>query len=441
MKSKLNTIPEAIKDIRDGKLIIVVDDEDRENEGDFVGAARTVTPQMINFMATHGRGLICMPMSEELCAKMELDLMVSQNSSHHETAFTVSVDLIGHGCTTGISASDRALTIKRLVDPKAKPSDFARPGHIFPLKAKNGGVLRRAGHTEATVDFARMAGFEEAGILVEIMNEDGSMSRLPDLLKIAKKHKMKIVSIKDLIEYRMKHDSLIKREVEVDMPTKYGHFRVRAYSQDGSPEPHLAIIKGSWKEGEPVLVRVHSSCLTGDIMGSMRCDCGDQLAAAMQHIEKAGKGVVLYMQQEGRGIGLLNKLKAYQLQEQGFDTYEANVHLGLPMDARDYGVGAQILNDLGISKMKLMSNNPKKRVGLIGYGLEIVDNVSIEVEPNTHNKKYLEDKRDKAGHDILGNAINVLKEKSKKAKAKAKPVAKKTVAKKAAAKKKAAKKK
>lgn len=441
MKSKLNTIPEAIKDIRDGKLIIVVDDEDRENEGDFVGAARTVTPQMINFMATHGRGLICMPMSEELCAKMELDLMVSQNSSHHETAFTVSVDLIGHGCTTGISASDRALTIKRLVDPKAKPSDFARPGHIFPLKAKKGGVLRRAGHTEATVDFARMAGFEEAGILVEIMNEDGSMSRLPDLLKIAKKHKMKIVSIKDLIEYRMKHDSLIKREVEVDMPTKYGHFRVRAYSQDGSPEPHLAIIKGSWKEGEPVLVRVHSSCLTGDIMGSMRCDCGDQLAAAMQHIEKAGKGVVLYMQQEGRGIGLLNKLKAYQLQEQGFDTYEANVHLGLPMDARDYGVGAQILNDLGISKMKLMSNNPKKRVGLIGYGLEIVDNVSIEVEPNTHNKKYLEDKRDKAGHDILGNAINVLKEKSKKAKTKVKPVAKKTVAKKAAAKKKAAKKK
>lgn len=441
MKSKLNTIPEAIKDIRDGKLIIVVDDEDRENEGDFVGAARTVTPQMINFMATHGRGLICMPMSEELCAKMELDLMVSQNSSHHETAFTVSVDLIGHGCTTGISASDRALTIKRLVDPKAKPSDFARPGHIFPLKAKTGGVLRRAGHTEATVDFARMAGFEEAGILVEIMNEDGSMSRLPDLLKIAKKHKMKIVSIKDLIEYRMKHDSLIKREVEVDMPTKYGHFRVRAYSQEGSPEPHLAIIKGSWKEGEPVLVRVHSSCLTGDIMGSMRCDCGDQLAAAMQHIEKAGKGVVLYMQQEGRGIGLLNKLKAYQLQEQGFDTYEANVHLGLPMDARDYGVGAQILNDLGISKMKLMSNNPKKRVGLIGYGLEIVDNVSIETEPNKHNKKYLEDKRDKAGHDILGNAISVLKETSKKAKAKAKPVAKKTVAKKAAAKKKAPNKK
>lgn len=441
MKSKLNTIPEAIKDIRDGKLIIVVDDEDRENEGDFVGAARTVTPQMINFMATHGRGLICMPMSEELCAKMELDLMVSQNSSHHETAFTVSVDLIGHGCTTGISASDRALTIKRLVDPKAKPSDFARPGHIFPLKAKTGGVLRRAGHTEATVDFARMAGFEEAGILVEIMNEDGSMSRLPDLLKIAKKHKMKIVSIKDLIEYRMKHDSLIKREVEVDMPTKYGHFRVRAYSQEGSPEPHLAIIKGSWKEGEPVLVRVHSSCLTGDIMGSMRCDCGDQLESAMKHLEKAGKGVVLYMQQEGRGIGLLNKLKAYQLQEQGFDTYEANVHLGLPADARDYGVGAQILNDLGISKMKLMSNNPKKRVGLIGYGLEIVDNVSIETEPNKHNKKYLEDKRDKAGHDILGNAISVLKETSKKAKAKAKPVAKKTVAKKAAAKKKAPNKK
>lgn len=441
MKSKLNTIPEAIKDIRDGKLIIVVDDEDRENEGDFVGAARTVTPQMINFMATHGRGLICMPMSEELCAKMELDLMVSQNSSHHETAFTVSVDLIGHGCTTGISATDRALTIKWLVDSKAKPSDFARPGHIFPLKAKTGGVLRRAGHTEATVDFARMAGFEEAGVLVEIMNADGSMSRMPDLLKIAKKHKMKIVSIKDLIEYRMKHDSLIKREVEVEMPTKYGDFRVRAYSQEGSAEPHLAIIKGSWKEGEPVLVRVHSSCLTGDIMGSMRCDCGDQLEAAMKHLEKEGKGVVLYMQQEGRGIGLLNKLKAYQLQEQGFDTYEANVHLGLPMDARDYGVGAQILNDLGISKMKLMSNNPKKRVGLIGYGLEIVDNVSIEVEPNKHNKKYLEDKRDKAGHNILADTINILKEKPKKAKAKARPVAKKVLAKKVVAKKAAAKKK
>ncbi len=398
---KLNTIPEAINDIKKGKVIIVVDDEDRENEGDFVAAARSITPQIINFMATHGRGLICMPMSEELCDRLDLPMMVSKNSAQHETAFTVSVDLLGHGCTTGISAHDRAKTIQFLVDKDAKPSDFARPGHIFPLRAKAGGVLRRAGHTEATVDLARMAGFEEAGVLVEVMNADGSMSRLPDLLKIAKKHKLKIISIKDLIQYRMKHDRLVKREVEVNLPSKYGVFRVRAYSQIGTNEPHLAIIKGNWKKDEPVLVRVHSSCLTGDIMGSLRCDCGDQLSAAMQAIEKAGKGVVLYMQQEGRGIGLLNKLRTYQLQEQGMDTYEANLHLGLPMDARDYGVGAQILNDLGISKMKLMSNNPKKRVGLVGYGLEIVENVSLEIEPNAHNQKYLETKRDKAGHTIL----------------------------------------
>jgi 3,4-dihydroxy 2-butanone 4-phosphate synthase/GTP cyclohydrolase II len=411
---KLNTIPEAIADIKKGKLIIVVDDEDRENEGDFIASAHHVTPEMINFMATHGRGLICMPMAEEMCDRLGLGLMVSQNSSHHETAFTVSVDLLGEGCTTGISAHDRAKTIKRLINPEAKPEEFARPGHIFPLRAKTGGVLRRAGHTEATIDIARMAGFEEAGVLVEIMNPDGSMARLPELLKIAKKFKLKIISIKDLIEYRMKHERLVTREVEVDMPTKYGHFRVRAYSQPGSPEPHLAIIKGSWKKNEPVLVRVHSSCLTGDIMGSMRCDCGDQLSCALQMIEKEGKGVVLYMQQEGRGIGLLNKLKAYQLQEQGFDTFEANVKLGLPMDARDYGVGAQILNDLGISKMRLMSNNPKKRVGLIGYGLEIVDNVHIETEPNQYNKKYLQAKRDKGGHEILG------KKKAKPAKAKAK---------------------
>ncbi len=404
MKSKLNTIPEAIDDIKKGKLIIVVDDEDRENEGDFIAAARHVTPAIINFMATHGRGLICMPMSEEMCERLNLPLMVSTNSSHHETAFTISVDLIGHGCTTGISASDRAKTVQRLISKEGRPEDFARPGHIFPLKAKTGGVLRRAGHTEATIDLARLAGFEPAGVLVEIMNEDGSMARMPQLLKIAQKHKLKIISIKDLIEYRMKHDSLIKREVEVDMPSKYGHFRVRAYSQIGANEPHLAIIKGSWKPNEPVLVRVHSSCLTGDIIGSMRCDCGDQLACALKTIEKEGKGVVLYMQQEGRGIGLLNKLKAYQLQEQGYDTYEANLQLGLPMDARDYGVGAQILNDLGISKMKLMTNNPKKRVGLIGYGLEIVDNVPMEIEANPYNKKYLETKRDKGGHTLKKKA-------------------------------------
>lgn len=398
---KLNTIPEALKEIQKGKLIIVVDDEDRENEGDFIGAARHVTPQMINFMATVGRGLICMPMSEELCDRLDLPMMVSRNSSNHETAFTVSVDLLGHGCTTGISASDRAKTVKHLISKEANPSDFARPGHIFPLRAKKGGVLRRVGHTEATIDLARMAGYEEAGVLVEVMNEDGSMARLPQLLKIAKKHNLKIISIKDLVEYRMKHDRLVKREVEVDMPSKYGHFKVRAYSQIDGTEPHLAIIKGSWKKNEPVLVRVHSSCLTGDIMGSLRCDCGDQLAASLQQIEKEGKGVVLYMQQEGRGIGLLNKLKAYQLQEKGYDTYEANIALGLPMDARDYGVGAQILNDLGISKMKLMSNNPKKRVGLIGYGLEIVESVPIEIQPNTHNKRYLETKKKKGGHNIL----------------------------------------
>jgi 3,4-dihydroxy 2-butanone 4-phosphate synthase/GTP cyclohydrolase II len=402
---KLNTIAEGIEDIKNGKLIIVVDDEDRENEGDFITAARNVTPAIINFMATHGRGLICMPLSEEFCDKLDLPLMVQKNSATHETAFTVSVDLLGHGCTTGISAQDRAKTVQHMISKKANPSDFARPGHIFPLKAKAGGVLRRAGHTEATIDLSRMAGFEEAGVLVEVMNEDGTMARLPQLLDIAKKHKLKIISIKDLIQYRMKHDRLIKREVEVDMPSKYGHFRIRAYSQLGAPEPHLAIFKGSWKENEPVLVRVHSSCLTGDIMGSMRCDCGDQLAMALQMIEKEGKGVVLYMQQEGRGIGLLNKLKAYQLQEQGLDTYEANVRLGLPMDARDYGVGAQILNDLGISKMKLMTNNPKKRVGLIGYGLEIVDNVPIETAANPYNEKYLQTKRDKAGHEILNKKI------------------------------------
>ena len=400
-KGVLNTIPEAIADLKHGKLIIVIDDEDRENEGDFIVTARSVTPEIINFMATHGRGLICMPMAEEMCDRLDLHLMVSKNSAQHETAFTVSVDLLGHGCTTGISAHDRAKTVQQLINKNSKAEDFARPGHIFPLRAKTGGVLRRAGHTEATIDLARMSGYEEAGVLVEVMNEDGSMARLPELLKIAKKHKLKIISIKDLIQYRMKHDRLVKREVEVNLPSKFGTFKVRAYSQVGTNEPHLAIIKGSWKKDEPVLVRVHSSCLTGDIMGSLRCDCGDQLSTSLKQIEKEGKGVVLYMQQEGRGIGLLNKLKAYQLQEQGMDTYEANLHLGLPMDARDYGVGAQILNDLGISKMKLMTNNPKKRVGLIGYGLEIVENVSMEIEPNKHNEKYLKTKRDKAGHTIL----------------------------------------
>ncbi|MCS6935149.1 MAG: bifunctional 3,4-dihydroxy-2-butanone-4-phosphate synthase/GTP cyclohydrolase II [Chitinophagales bacterium] len=397
---ELNTIPEAIEEIKKGRIIIVVDDEDRENEGDFVTAARNATPEIINFMATVGRGLICVPLSGELCDKLDLPLMVQKNSSNHETAFTVSVDLLGYGCTTGISAHDRSKTIQHLINPDAKPSDFARPGHVFPLRAKTGGVLRRAGHTEAAVDLARMAGFEEAGVLVEIMNEDGTMARMPELLKLAKKYKLKIISIKDLIEYRMKYDSLIRREVEVDLPTRYGHFRLRAYSQIGASEPHLAIIKGTWKKNEPILVRVHSSCLTGDIIGSLRCDCGEQLIASLKQIEKAGKGVVLYMQQEGRGIGLLNKLKAYELQERGYDTYEANLALGLPMDARDYGVGAQILRDLGVTKMKLMTNNPKKRVGLIGYGLEIVENVPIACEPNPHNARYLKAKKDKGGHEL-----------------------------------------
>lgn len=398
----LNTIEEALEDIKKGKVIVVVDDEDRENEGDFVTAARNITPEIINFMATHGRGLICMPMTGKRCEELDLKLMVGDNTSVNETAFTVSVDLTGQGCTTGISAHDRAKTVRALINPKTKPEEFARPGHIFPLRAKDGGVLRRAGHTEATVDLARLAGFEPAGVLVEIMNEDGSMARLPDLMKIAKKFKLKIISIKDLIEYRMKAERLINREVEVELPTKYGSFTLRAYSQAGTSEPHLAIIKGTWKPNEPILVRVHSSCLTGDILGSLRCDCGDQLQASMQMIEKAEKGVVLYMQQEGRGIGLLNKLKAYKLQEQGMDTYQANLALGLPMDARDYGVGAQILNDLGITKMRLMSNNPTKRVGLIGYGLEIVENVPIEILHNNFNKKYLEAKRDTMGHEIMG---------------------------------------
>ncbi|MFN8294110.1 MAG: bifunctional 3,4-dihydroxy-2-butanone-4-phosphate synthase/GTP cyclohydrolase II [Chitinophagales bacterium] len=401
-KIKLDTIPAAIEEIKKGKVIIVVDDEDRENEGDFVAAARSITPEIINFMATHGRGLICMPMTGKRCEELDLKLMVGENTSVNETAFTVSVDLTGHGCTTGISAHDRAKTVQALINPKTKPEEFAKPGHIFPLRAKEGGVLRRAGHTEATVDLAQLAGFEPAGVLVEIMNADGTMARLPDLIKIAKKFKLKIISIKDLIEYKMKTERLINREVEVDLPTKHGNFKVRAYSQPGAPEPHLAIIKGTWKPNEPVLVRVHSSCLTGDLLGSMRCDCGAQLAQSLEMIEKAGKGVVLYMQQEGRGIGLLNKLKAYKLQEQGMDTYQANLSLGLPMDARDYGVGAQILNDLGISKMRLMSNNPTKRVGLIGYGLEIVENIPLEIQCNAYNQKYLEAKRDKMGHEILG---------------------------------------
>lgn len=397
----LDSIESAIEDIKNGKLVIVVDDEDRENEGDFLTAARNVTPEVVNFMSKYGRGLICAPLEEERCAELQLDLMVNNNTALHETAFTVSVDLLGHGCTSGISAHDRSKTIQALIDPTIRPEDLGRPGHIFPLRAKKGGVLRRAGHTEAGNDLARLAGFEPASVLVEIMNDDGSMARLPELEEIAKKFDLKLISIKDLIEYRLKTDSLIEEIVRVDMPTKWGNFKLIAFNEKGTPNEHLALIKGEWQKDEPVLVRVHSSCFTGDILGSMRCDCGEQLHAAMQQVEKEGKGVILYMNQEGRGIGLVNKLKAYKLQESGFDTVEANLHLGFPMDKRDYGIGAQILRYLGISKLRLLSNNPRKRAGLLGYGLEIVDAVPIEVVPNPHNEKYLTTKRDKLGHDIL----------------------------------------
>lgn len=400
MRSVLNTIEEAVADLKAGKVIIVVDDEGRENEGDFLTAARNVTPEVINFMATHGRGLICAAITEARCEELGLEMMVSNNTAEHSTAFTVSVDLLGYGCTTGISASDRSKTIQALINPAIRPEEFGKPGHIFPLKAKNGGVLRRAGHTEATIDLARLAGFEPAGALVEIMNEDGSMARLPQLLEIAKKHNLKIISIEDLIAYRLKNESIITKDVQVKMPTKWGNFELVAYRQTTNDQEHLALIKGTWKKDEPVLVRVHSSCLTGDIFGSCRCDCGPQLQKSMEMIEKEGKGVIVYMNQEGRGIGLLNKLKAYKLQEEGRDTVEANEELGFKSDERDYGVGAQILRDLGITKIKLMSNNPKKRAGLIGYGLEIVDNVAIEIESNEHNKFYLQTKRDKMGHSL-----------------------------------------
>jgi 3,4-dihydroxy 2-butanone 4-phosphate synthase / GTP cyclohydrolase II len=396
----LNTIEEAIEDIRNGKVVIVVDDEDRENEGDFLTAARNATPEVVNFMATHGRGLICAPLIEDRCNELGLDLMVQQNTAQFETPFTVSIDLIGHGTTTGISASDRSKTIKALIDPNTKPEELGKPGHIFPLRAKKGGVLRRAGHTEAAIDLARLAGFEPAGVIVEIMNEDGSMARLPELKILADKFNLKLISIADLIAYRIKHETLIKREVEVDLPTEIGDFKLVAYKQITNDFDHLALVKGTWEKDEPIMVRVHSSCVTGDIFGSCRCDCGPQLHKSMQMIEEAGKGVIVYMNQEGRGIGLLNKLKAYKLQEQGLDTVQANEELGFKADERDYGVGAQILRDLGVSKMKLLSNNPKKRTGLIGYGLEIVDNIAIEIDSNPHNLSYLTTKKEKLGHSL-----------------------------------------
>jgi 3,4-dihydroxy 2-butanone 4-phosphate synthase / GTP cyclohydrolase II len=402
--SPFNTIEEAIEDIKNGKMIIVVDDEDRENEGDFLTAARNVTPEIINFMAREGRGLICAPLIESRCLELGLDLMVNDNTTLHETPFTVSVDLLGKGCTTGISAQDRAKTVQALIDPNSKPEDFGKPGHIFPLKARPEGVLRRAGHTEAAIDFARLAGFEPAGCIVEILNEDGTMARVPDLIKLAQKFDMKLVTIKDLIAYRLEKESLIKRLISVNMPTSYGDFILTAYKQLDNQQEHLVLQKGTWEPDEPILVRVHSSCITGDIFHSMRCDCGDQLHKAMEMIEKEGKGMVLYINQEGRGIGLFNKLKAYKLQEQGLDTVEANLQLGFKMDERDYGVGAQILRDMGVTKMRLMTNNPTKRAGLIGYGLEIVENVNLAVKPNPHNKKYLDTKRDKMGHELKSDA-------------------------------------
>lgn len=400
MSSELNRIEEAIEDIRHGKVVIVVDDEDRENEGDFVTAARNATPEVINFMAKHGRGLICAPLTEQRCEELGLDLMVRDNTALHETPFTVSVDLKGRGTTTGISAADRSKTMLALIDPAIQAVDLARPGHIFPLKARNGGVLRRTGHTEAAIDLARMAGFEPAGCIVEILNDDGTMARLPELLEIARRFDLKVISIEDLVAYRMATERIVERQVDVQLPTTHGDFQLIAYRQTTTNEEHLALVKGTWEPKEPVLVRVHSSCVTGDIFGSCRCDCGPQLHRAMEMIEAAGKGVIVYMQQEGRGIGLMNKLKAYKLQEQGADTVEANLMLGFGMDTRDYGVGAQILHDLGVRHMKLMTNNPRKRTGLVGYGLEIVENIPIEITANKHNQRYLRTKKDKLGHSL-----------------------------------------
>ena len=395
-----NTIEEAISDIKAGKVIIVIDDENRENEGDFVAAAEMVTPEMINFMATHGRGLICTPLLEKRCEDLGLDLMIGKNTAAFETPFTISVDLIGNGCTTGISASDRSKTIKALVDPNTHKDQLGKPGHIFPLKAREGGVLRRAGHTEASIDLARLAGLEPAGVIVEILNEDGSMARTPELHQIAKKFDLKFITIKDLIKYRLENESLIKEEVDVKLPTDFGDFKLKAFKQITNDQIHMAIYKGEWDRNDEVVVRVHSSCVTGDIFGSCRCDCGPQLHAALRQIEKEEKGILVYMNQEGRGIGLLNKLKAYALQEQGRDTVEANVDLGFLPDHRDYGVGAQILRAMNVRKIKLLSNNLKKRVGLESYGIEIVDTLAIEINSNEHNKFYLQTKRDKMGHTL-----------------------------------------
>lgn len=401
-KIRLNTIEEAIADFKEGNFVIVVDDEDRENEGDFIIAAEKITPEKVNFMMTHGRGVLCAPVTEERCSELELEMQVSANTSIYETPFTVTVDLL-EGCTTGVSMHDRAMTIRALADPKTQPSDLGRPGHVNPLRARSRGVLRRAGHTEATVDLARLAGLYPAGALIEIINEDGTMARLPQLVEVAKRFGLKIISIKDLIAYRLQMESIVEKGVEVNMPTGYGHFRLIPFRQKSNGLEHIALIKGQWGKDEPILVRVHSSCMTGDIFGSCRCECGEQLHKAMEMIEAEGKGVIVYMNQEGRGIGLMNKMAAYKLQEEGFDTVDANLHLGFDADERDYGVGAQILREVGVSKMKLMSNNPVKRIGLEAYGLEITENVGIEIQPNPYNEKYLKTKKERMGHTLHFN--------------------------------------
>ncbi|KAA6332642.1 Riboflavin biosynthesis protein RibBA [termite gut metagenome] len=396
---KLNTIDEAIIDFREGKFLIVVDDEDRENEGDFIIAAEKVTPDAVNFMLTYGRGVLCAPITEERCAELELEMQVATNTSIYETPFTVTVDML-KGCTTGVSMHDRATTIRALADPESKSADFARPGHINPLRARSRGVLRRAGHTEATVDMARLAGLYPVGALIEIINEDGTMARLPQLMEVSQKFRIKIISIKDLIAYRLEKEAIVEKGVEVDMPTCYGHFRLIPFLQKSNGMEHVALIKGAWAKDEPVLVRVHSSCTTGDIFGSYRCECGEQLHRTMEMIETVGKGVIVYMNQEGRGIGLMNKIAAYKLQEEGLDTVDANIHLGFDPDERDYGVGAHILREIGVSKMKLITNNPVKRIGLESYGLEIVENIKIEILPNVYNERYLRTKKERMGHTL-----------------------------------------
>lgn len=397
---KLNTIDEAIEEIRKGNFVVVVDDEDRENEGDLIIAAEAITPEKVNFMETYAKGLLCVPLTSERCDELDLPMMVTNNTSVHATPFTVSIDLIGDGCTTGISSYDRAHTILALTKAKTRPEDFGRPGHVFPLRARDKGVLSRLGHTEAAVDLAKLAGLYPAGVLIEIKKEDGEMARLPELMTFSKEHNLKIISVAQLVKYRLERESLIERGVEVKMPTQYGDFRLIPFKQKSNGLEHVALIKGTWEKGEPILVRVHSSCVTGDIFGSQRCECGEQLHKSMQMVQKEGKGVVLYLNQEGRGIGLMAKMQAYKLQEEGYDTVDANLHLGYNADERDYGVGASILRELNVCKMRLLTNNPIKRIGLESFGLEVIENIPIEVTPNEYNSFYMKTKKEKMGHDL-----------------------------------------